>query len=153
VRAKCAAGVGRGARAPEGRRGPAEHRWQAAPSHRRMRIMERFSAPSPRPSPALDRSLPVLVVRVGHSPLLDHGAVGAVRSLGRLGVPVHALIEDRSAPIGYSRYLAGSFVWPVTGGEDPSLLVSRLRRICARLDRLPAVALPTSDEAAVLLAE
>lgn len=115
--------------------------------------MERFSAPSPRPSPALDRSLPVLVVRVGHSPLLDHGAVGAVRSLGRLGVPVHALIEDRSAPIGYSRYLAGSFVWPVTGGEDPSLLVSRLRRICALLDRLPAMALPTSDEAAVLLAE
>lgn len=115
--------------------------------------MEPFSAPSSRPSPELNRGLPVLVVRVGHSPLLNHGAVGAVRSLGRLGVPVHALTEDRSAPIGYSRYLARSFVWPVTGGEDPSLLAARLRRICTRLDRLPAVALPTSDEAAVLLAE
>jgi predicted ATP-grasp superfamily ATP-dependent carboligase len=104
------------------------------------------------PSPELDTSRPVLVVRVGRSPLLNHGAVGAIRSLGRLGVPVYALTEDRAAPVGTSRYLTGRFVWPVTGGEDPRVLAAALRRICARIGR-PAIALPTSDEAAVLLAD
>jgi predicted ATP-grasp superfamily ATP-dependent carboligase len=104
------------------------------------------------PSPKLDVSRPVLVVRVGRSPLLNHGAVGAIRSLGRLGVPVYALTEDLAAPVGTSRYLTGRFVWPVTGGEDPRVLAAALRRICARIGR-PAIALPTSDEAAVLLAD
>ncbi|MBR7836848.1 hypothetical protein KDL01_26455 [Actinospica durhamensis] len=111
--------------------------------------MGAFSRPPP---PELDRGRPVLVVRVGHSPLLNHGAVGAIRSLGRVGVPTYALTEDRAAPVGASRYLTGRFVWPVTGAEDPRWLVAGLRRICASLDR-PAIALPTSDEAAVLLAE
>ena len=98
-----------------------------------------------------DRRRPVLVVRVGRSALLNHGALGAVRSLGRLGVPVYALTEDRYAPVGASRHLAGRFVWPVTGGEDPEALGAALRGFCARIGR-PAIALPTSDEAAVLLA-
>ncbi len=123
--------------------------WQAARAGRRIANMAAFSH---APSPELDRERPVLVVRVGRAPLLNHGAVGAIRSLGRLGVPVYALTEDRSAPTGASRYLTRRFVWPVTGAEPPQHLVAQLRGICAGLDRR-VVALPTSDEAAVLLAE
>lgn len=98
-----------------------------------------------------DVGRPALVIRVGRSPLLNHGAVGAVRSLGRIGVPVYALTEDRFAPVGTSRHLTGRFVWPVTGGEDTAELVAGVRGFCERFGR-PPVALPTSDEAAVLLA-
>ncbi|WP_063628145.1 hypothetical protein [Actinospica robiniae] len=106
---------------------------------------------NPPRGPALDRARPALVVRVGRNPLLNHGALGAVRSLGRAGVPVYTLTEDRTAPVGLSRHLAGRFVWPATGAEDPARLAAGLRRIAERLES-PVVALPTSDEAAVLLA-
>ena len=44
-------------------------------------------------SPTLDPDLPVLLVRVGHYPI-HHGTVGVIRTLGRVGVPVYAVIED-----------------------------------------------------------
>ncbi|NED89875.1 ATP-grasp domain-containing protein, partial [Streptomyces sp. SID11233] len=83
---------------------------------------------------------------------LHHGGVGAIRSLGRLGVPVYAITEDRHTPAAHSRYLRRAFVWPTTGTEEPSRLVAGLLRIGARIGR-PAVLLPTDEEAAVLLAE
>jgi D-aspartate ligase len=98
----------------------------------------------------LDRHLPVLVVKVGRYPL-HHGAVAAIRSLGRLGVPVYAVTEDRLAPAGLSRYLAGRFIWPTTGGEQPEALLAGLRRIGRRLGR-PTLVVATDDEAAALLA-
>ena len=103
----------------------------------------------------LDPRTPVLVVRIGHYPL-HHGGVGAIRSLGRAGVPVYAITEDRATPAALSRYLRGRFVWPTTGAEPTAALVAGLtrigQRIRAREGRL-CVALPTDDEAAVLLAE
>jgi predicted ATP-grasp superfamily ATP-dependent carboligase len=101
--------------------------------------------------PELDRSVAVLIVRIGHYPL-HHGTVGAIRSLGRLGVPVYAIVEDRFVPAAHSRHLAGSFRWPMTGHKQPDELVEGLLGIGRRI-RGPAMLVATDDEAAVLVAE
>ncbi|MEU9119671.1 ATP-grasp domain-containing protein [Streptomyces sp. NPDC048506] len=99
----------------------------------------------------MDRSVPGLIVKIGAYPL-HHGGVGAIRSLGRLGVPMYAVTEDRFTPAAASRYLRGRFVWPTTGSEEPERLVAGLLRIGRRIGR-PAVLIPTDEEAAVLIAE
>lgn len=99
----------------------------------------------------VDRTVPGLMVKIGDYPL-HHGGVGAIRSLGRLGVPMYAITEDRYTPAAASRYLKGRFVWPTTGREDPERLVDGLLRIGRRIGR-PAVLVPTDEEAAVLIAE
>ncbi|KFG00384.1 hypothetical protein IQ62_14165 [Streptomyces scabiei] len=98
-----------------------------------------------------DRDVPGLVVKLGDYPL-HHGGVGAIRSLGRLGVPMYAITEDRYTPAAVSRYLRRAFVWPTTGTEEPEWLVDGLLRIGRRIGR-PAVLIPTDEEAAVLIAE
>lgn len=98
-----------------------------------------------------DRTVPALIVKIGSYPL-HHGGVGAIRSLGRLGVPMYAITEDRWTPAAHSRYLRRAFAWPTTGREDPDALVEGLLRIGRRIGR-PAVLVPTDDEAAVLIAE
>ena len=71
--------------------------------------------PRSEPSGAgFDTSVPLLVLKIG-SYVRDHGAMGVVRSLGRVGVPVHAVVEDRFTPTAVSRYLAGRIVAPSTG--------------------------------------
>ena len=101
--------------------------------------------------PELDRSVAVLIVKIGRYPL-HHGGLGAIRTLGRLGVPVHAITEDRFTPAALSRYLHRRFVWPTNGTEDPAGLVEGLLEIGRRIGGR-VIALPTDDEAAVLLAE
>ena len=98
-----------------------------------------------------DRDVPALIVKFGDYPL-HHGGVGAIRSLGRLGVPMYAITEDRYTPAAASRYLTRAFVWPTTGTEDPDRLIEGLIRIGRRIGR-PAVLVPTDEEAAVLIAE
>jgi D-aspartate ligase len=105
----------------------------------------------PRPPLDFDASVPVLLVKIGHYPL-HHGSVGAIRSLGRVGVPVYAITEDRYTPPAVSRYLRRSFVWPTTGLEPEADLHSGLRAVTEQIGTR-AVALATDDEAAVLLAE
>lgn len=100
---------------------------------------------------AADREVPGLIVKFGDYPL-HHGGVGAIRSLGRLGVPMYAITEDRYTPAASSRYLEKAFVWPTTGTEEPARLVEGLLRIGRRIGR-PAVLVPTDEEAAVLIAE
>ncbi|GGZ15950.1 carboxylate--amine ligase [Streptomyces poonensis] len=99
----------------------------------------------------VDRGVPGLIVKFGNYPL-HHGGVGAIRSLGRLGVPVYAITEDRWTPAAVSRYLKRAFVWPTTGTEAPERLVAGLLRIGRRIGR-PTVLIPTDEEAAVLIAE
>ena len=41
----------------------------------------------------MDYQVPALIVKIGHYPV-HSGGVGAVRTLGRLGVPVYAITED-----------------------------------------------------------
>lgn len=98
-----------------------------------------------------DRDVPGLIVKFGDYPL-HHGGVGAIRSLGRLGVPMYAITEDAYTPAAASRYLERAFVWPTTGAEDPDRLVEGLLRIGRRIGR-PTVLVPTDEEAAVLIAE
>ncbi|MFD1661020.1 ATP-grasp domain-containing protein [Streptomyces caeni] len=98
-----------------------------------------------------DRDVPGLIVKFGDYPL-HHGGVGAVRSLGRLGVPMYAITEDRYTPAAVSRYLRRAFVWPTTGTEEPERLVEGLLSIGRRIGR-PAVLVPTDEEAAVVIAE
>jgi predicted ATP-grasp superfamily ATP-dependent carboligase len=102
------------------------------------------------PVPA-DLEAPALIVKIGRYPL-HHGGVGAIRTLGRLGIPVYAITEDSFTPAAVSRYCRGSFVWPTTGREDPDRLVDELMEIGKKIGRR-TVAVPTDEEAAVLLAE
>ncbi|WP_055564021.1 D-aspartate ligase [Streptomyces atriruber] len=98
-----------------------------------------------------DRNVPGLIVKFGDYPL-HHGGVGAIRSLGRLGVPMYAITEDRYTPAAASRHLTAAFPWPTTGAEEPERLVEGLLRVGRRIGR-PAVLIPTDEEAAVLIAE
>jgi predicted ATP-grasp superfamily ATP-dependent carboligase len=99
----------------------------------------------------LDRSVPALLVKIGTYPV-HAGGLGVVRTLGQAGVPVYAIVEDRLTPVALSRHLAGRFVWARSDRDDPEHLVERLVAIGRSLGRR-AVAVPTDDEAAVLLAE
>ncbi|WP_328875197.1 ATP-grasp domain-containing protein [Streptomyces sp. NBC_00287] len=99
----------------------------------------------------MNHDVPALLVKVGPSPQ-NHGCLGALRSLGRAGVPVYAMVEDRFTPCAVSRHLADRFVVPTTGLEEPRTLVSALLRLGRTIGRR-TVAVPTDDESAVLLAE
>jgi D-aspartate ligase len=107
------------------------------------------------PDAAADMSVPALLVKVGQYPL-HSGGVAVIRSLGRLGVPVYAVTEDRWTPAAVSRYCAGRFIWRVTGHEEPGVLAGRLRSAGASLLASAgkrSVLVPVDDEAAVLIAE
>ncbi len=95
--------------------------------------------------------VPALVLKIGQYPV-NSGGLAAIRTLGRIGVPVHATAEDAFTPAAVSRYCAGHFRWRATGHEDPAELVDGLRAIGRRIGQR-AVAIPVDDEAAVLLAE
>ena len=103
-----------------------------------------------RATPSLDTRVPALVFKTGRN-LTHHGTVGIIRSLGRLGVPVYAAVEDSFTPAAASRYLAGYSPW---SGFEPGAesLIERLLAIGRRLGR-PAVLVPTDDLAAALVAE
>ncbi|GLW99711.1 ATP-grasp domain-containing protein [Microtetraspora sp. NBRC 16547] len=90
-------------------------------------------------------------MKIGRYPL-HQGGVGAIRSLGRAGVPVYAVTEDRYTPAAASRHLTARIPWATSGTEPPARLVEKLLAIGRRLPR-PVVAVATDDEAAVLLAE
>lgn len=93
-----------------------------------------------------DTSVP-LVVLVSS----QHGGVGIMRSLGRLGVPVYGVHRESWEPSTYSRYLRGFFRWDFTTARaDESL--EFMRTIRARVARKP-ILLATSDRTALFLAE
>src|SRR5205823_1757170 len=99
----------------------------------------------------LNSSVPALIVKLGHYPV-HHGGVGAIRTLGRLGIPIYAITEDSVTPAASSRYLWGQFVWPTTGLDEPKEFVEGLLRIGHRIGSR-TVLFPTDDAAAVLIAE
>jgi predicted ATP-grasp superfamily ATP-dependent carboligase len=96
-------------------------------------------------------SAPALLLKLGSYPV-HHGSVGAVRTLGRLGVPVYAIVEDRLTPTALSRYVRRPLVWPTTGAERATELVAGVLAIAEQLGAR-AVVIPTDDEAALLVSE
>src|SRR5512143_705389 len=104
-------------------------------------------APFPALSPAAGESLHGHVDRN----VFHHGGLGVIRSLGRLGIPVYGVQEDRWAPAGASRYLHGRWLWPAAGADTDRRL-SGLAALAARIGR-PSVLIPTDDAAAIFIAE
>jgi D-aspartate ligase len=99
---------------------------------------------------SFDTSMPVVVLKVGRY-TLHHGGLGVIRTLGRVGVPVYGVHEDRLAPAGVSRYLAGKFIWK-TEGESVDQFLEGMAALGRRLGR-PTILVPTDDLAAILVAE
>ncbi|MFD3521981.1 ATP-grasp domain-containing protein [Streptomyces sp. NPDC058653] len=115
--------------------------------------------------PSFDISVPAVLVRLDRNPF-HHGTLGAVRSLGRAGVTVHAVIESARSPVARSRYLhsvhprpdrasghgrgRGPVPWaaPADEGEE---LHGLLLRISERLGT-PAVLVPLDDLSAITVA-
>lgn len=96
--------------------------------------------------PVVDGSTPVVVLGC-----FGHGGVGLVRSLGRLGIPVHAVDADRLTPAFGSKYCRGRHTWNVHGksAEDSLRFLSELGKSLARR----SVLIPTSDLGAMLVAD
>lgn len=97
-------------------------------------------------SASIDASTPVVLLKLYH-----HGAVGAIRSLGRLGVPVYGTHERRDAPAARSRYLRELLVWNVdTAPAEAS--VQFLLEAAGRFDRRPLL-IASDDASAMLVAD
>jgi D-aspartate ligase len=99
---------------------------------------------------ALDTSVPALVLKVGTYPL-HHGGLGVVRSLGRLGVPLYGVYEERFTPAAVPRHLRGRFVWHCDV-DDPDRFLEGMAMVGERLGR-PTVLIPTDDLGAILISE
>ena len=89
-----------------------------------------------------DASTPTVVLIASPEPLL-HGAMGVVRSLGRLGIPVYVASDGRPMPTDRSRYLAGSFT-VVHDQAEPARWVEELAGVGRSLGRR-AVLVPIDD--------
>lgn len=93
-----------------------------------------------------DSSLPVVILRLDH-----YGALGAMRSLGRLGVAVYGVHTNSHAPALRSRYCRGGFAWDLDrapAADSVEFLLDVARKIGGR-----AVLLPSNDETALFEAE
>jgi predicted ATP-grasp superfamily ATP-dependent carboligase len=97
-----------------------------------------------------DSAVPTLLFQVGRYSFV-HGTLGAIRSLGRAGVPVHASVGDRLVPHSFSRYLAGQFRAPIDAGGDRRGILNHLLDY-GRSVQGPMILVPTDDEAAVFAA-
>ncbi|MFC4910390.1 ATP-grasp domain-containing protein [Actinomadura gamaensis] len=100
--------------------------------------------------PEFDTTLPVLLFRTNHYPL-HHGTLAAVRSLGRAGIEVHALLEGPASPASRSRYLRRPHALGPRPSDAPALL-EHLGRTADRIGR-PALLVPLDDAAALFSAE
>ncbi|WP_051468468.1 hypothetical protein [Actinomadura oligospora] len=100
--------------------------------------------------PEFDTGLPVLLFRTNHYPL-HHGTLAAVRSLGRAGIEVHALLEGRASPVSRSRYLGRSHEFG-PHPSDASGLLGHLARVAGRIGRAPLL-IPMDDAAALFSAD
>ncbi|MGH3279583.1 MAG: hypothetical protein ACRDNW_10655 [Trebonia sp.] len=98
----------------------------------------------------MDVSTPAVVLKFDPN-VMHHGGLGVIRSLGRSGVRVYAVHEDRLAPAASSRYLSGRVLWRPDAGDVDRVLagLARLAEIIGR----PAVLIPTDDAGAIFLAE
>jgi predicted ATP-grasp superfamily ATP-dependent carboligase len=94
-------------------------------------------------------STPVVVFKAVIS--ADHGALGIVRSLGRLGIPVYVVASDPQTSSFYSRYCRGKFVLDIdTAPEEKSLQF--LLEVSKKIGGSP-ILIPTDDGSATFVAD
>ncbi|MGW6772437.1 carboxylate--amine ligase [Streptomyces sp. NPDC055037] len=102
--------------------------------------------------PSFDTRVPAVLMRLDRNPF-HHGTLGAVRSLGRAGIEVHAVIEAARSPVGRSRYLRRAHLRPdrLTDLTEPSDLAEIQRLLLGIADRLatPPVLIAMDDLSAI----
>jgi D-aspartate ligase len=98
----------------------------------------------------VDTSYPVLVLKASRR-TIHHGALGVVRSLGRLRVPIYAVVEDSYTPVAVSRYLTKAFVWK-SWPSDRDAFVAAMIRIAEAIKHRTIV-IPIDDLSAIYVAE
>jgi D-aspartate ligase len=97
-----------------------------------------------------DTSVAALVLNFGAYPF-HQSALGIIRSLGRVGVPVFAIQRQSCIPSAVSRYLTKRFLWPMDA-QDGDRFLEGMARIGKVLDR-PTVLVSADDLSALLIAE
>jgi D-aspartate ligase len=100
--------------------------------------------------PTLDVSYPTLILKASRE-IINHGSLAVARTLGRLGVPVYAVVEDAYTPLGRSRYITRSFIWDIWP-NDPKSFMKRMSAVADFIGR-PAIIIPTDDLSAISVAE
>ena len=100
--------------------------------------------------PSLDTAYPALILKASRH-VINHGALAVARTLGVLGVPIYAIVEDGFTPLAKSRYVTRSFVWDVWP-NDPESFVKAMSAIASVIGR-PAIIIPMDDLSAVFVAE
>jgi D-aspartate ligase len=108
------------------------------------------SLPAQMRTTQLDITTPAVILKLDRN-VLHHGGLGAIRSLGRVGVPVYGVHEHPLAPAARSRYLHDRWIWR-PDAEDAEQVQAGLVTLAERIGR-PAVLIPTDDAGAVFLAE
>ncbi|WP_426365811.1 ATP-grasp domain-containing protein [Streptomyces sp. E-08] len=99
-----------------------------------------------------DTSVPAVLVRLDRNPF-HHGTLGAARSLGRAGIPVHAVIESSTSPVTRSRYVRSARVRPGTDSSaELSALLTRVADEITDDPSHPVLAVPLDDVSAFALA-
>ena len=92
-----------------------------------------------------DTSLPVLVLQMQH-----HGALGVMRSLGRLGVQMYGVHPTRRPMASFSKYCRNVFALDLDR-TPPDQCVECLRDIARGIGSMPLL-MPTNDESALFVA-
>ncbi|GGS67942.1 ATP-grasp domain-containing protein [Streptomyces tanashiensis] len=99
-----------------------------------------------------DISVPTVLVRLDRNPF-HHGTLGAARSLGRAGIPVHAVIESSTSPVTRSRFLRSARERPGTNSSaELSALLNRVADQITDDPSHPVLAVPLDDVSALALA-
>ncbi|MFJ5706089.1 ATP-grasp domain-containing protein [Streptomyces sp. NPDC093105] len=104
------------------------------------------------PVPPFDTRVPAVLVRLDRNPF-HHGTLGAARSLGRAGVPVHAVVEAAGSPVARSRYVRSARPRPTSATSTE--LAALLLRIAGEITDTPSdpvLAVPLDDVSALALA-
>lgn len=100
----------------------------------------------------IDTSTPALVLTASpRARRAPHTNLGILRSLGRLGIPVHTVDSDPRGPASYSRYLRRRFIFDLTGAS-PDEVVEYLLLAGRRLGTR-AILVPTWDDLAIVVAD
>jgi D-aspartate ligase len=115
-------------------------------------VGRRRSARLPSAFEGIDKSTPVLVLTASpRARRAPHSALGIMRSLGRLGIPVHTVDSDPRGPSSYSRYRRRRFLFDLADAT-PEAIVEHLLLAAKRIGTR-AILIPTWDDISVVVAD